>query len=145
MAHHSRDSRQRTVGGATMTTGKGIAAARARIETAFRALHSDCRDREQVQADLQLRTSLAEVPNANEQPDEQPTKPETEEEAADTPQVESSFHLKSKALTSAALRSPHVSKHAPRRGNVTGGWAIDVPTEDLNTLIAQALKQLEGK
>ena len=107
-----------------MTNGRGIAAARARIEAAFRDLHNDCRDKEQVEADRELHTAL------------QPA-----EEVA--PVIEISHieksERKAQAYVSAAL------KQTPRRSNVTQTWVVETPAEDAGTLIEQALRRLEGK
>jgi hypothetical protein len=114
-----------------MTNGKGIAAARARIEGAFRNLHNDCRNKEQVTADRELHTAL------------QPA-----EEVA--PVIEISHieksERKAQAYVSAALRSPQVRKHTPCRGNVGHAWEIESPAENADTLIEQALRQAgEGR
>jgi hypothetical protein len=42
-----------------MTKGTGLQAVGARIAAAFHVLHNDCRDREQMQADLQMAEEIA--------------------------------------------------------------------------------------
>jgi len=113
-----------------VANGKGIAAARARIEAAFRNLHNDCRDKEQVTADREFHAAL--------QPSEE-VPPVTE-----TSHIEKS-ERKAQAYVSAALRSPQIKKHTPCPGNVGLAWEIESPAEDVTTLIAQALRQFEGK
>jgi hypothetical protein len=107
-----------------VASGKGIAAARARIEAAFRNLHNDCRNKEQVTADREFHTAL------------QPA-----EEVA--PVIEISHieksERKAQAYVSAAL------KQTPRRSNINQTWVVETPAEDSATLIEQALRRLEGK
>jgi hypothetical protein len=152
-----------------MTNGKGISAARARIEAAFRALHSDCRDREQVQADSQLRTSLAGEPNQQEQSvlletecvgqriraefervhtdlAQDMAKPARVEKSSltKTEQQEREFHVRSKYLCHAALRSVHIhSRVLPR--DLHQCYVVEVPTETASELFVAALRRLEGK
>ena len=116
-----------------MTTGKGIAAARARIEAAFRALHGDCRDKVQVADDQELRKQI-EIPIASQEA--VPATPVIE------PDHQQGTKARATALVNAALRSPLVPKQAPRRGNVHGAWLVEAPTEDVETLFRQALHQL---
>ncbi len=113
-----------------MTNGKGIAAARARIEAAFRALHNDCRDKEQVEADREFHAAI--------QPAEEVVS------VVETPHIERS-ERKARVYVSAALRSPYVAKQAPPRSNINQTWVVETPVEDAGTLISQALRQLEGK
>jgi hypothetical protein len=127
--HHSRDSRQRTFGGAPWLTAKASLPL-ARIEAAFRRLHNDCRDKEQVTADREFHAAL------------QP--------AQEVASVIESCHVekserKAQAYVSAALRVPQITKHTPCRANVGHTWEIESPAETATTLIAQALRQLEGK
>jgi hypothetical protein len=113
-----------------VANGKGIAAARARIEAAFRPLHNDCRDREQLTADRELHTAL------------QPA--EDVAPVIETSHIEKS-ERKAQAYVSAALRSSHVAKQTPRRSNINQTWVVETPAEDAGTLIAEALRYLEGK
>jgi hypothetical protein len=113
-----------------MTEGKGIAAARARIEAAFRPLHKDCRDKEQFEADREFHAAI--------QPAEEVV------HAVETAHIEMS-ERKAQVYVSAALRSPHVVKQTPFRSNINQTWEVETPTEDAATLIAQALRHLEGK
>jgi hypothetical protein len=113
-----------------MTNGKGIAAARARIEAAFRNLHNDCRDKEQVTADREFHAAL------------QPA-----EEVASVTEIShiEKSERKAQAYVCAALRSPHVAKQTPCRSNVNHTWVVETPAEDARTLIAEALHQLGDK
>ncbi len=113
-----------------MANGKGIAAARARIEAAFRNLHNDCRNKEQVTADREFHAALQPVEEVS--------------PVIETCHIERS-ERKAQAYVSAALRSPQIRKHTPCRGNVGHSREIEIPTEDAATLIAQALRRLEGK
>ena len=120
---------------------KGLAAVQERIRKSFLEVHNDQRTREQRQADEEMLASI-------------------QTDSAQSPQVETEVHslieqsniLKSNATeqranayVSAALRSPQIRKHTPCRGNVGHAWEIEIPTEDIPTLIAQALRQIGGK
>jgi hypothetical protein len=112
-----------------VVNGKGVAAVRASIEAAFRTLHNDCRDKEQVTADREFHTAL---------------QPEEVAPVIETCHIEKS-ERKAQAYVSAALRSPYVAKQTPSRSNINQNWLVETPAEDAATLIAQALRQLEGK
>ena len=107
-----------------MANGKGLAAARARIEAAFRTLHNDCRNKEQVTADREFLAAL--------QPAEEVAP------VIETSHIEKS-ERKAQAYVSAAL------KQTPRRSNINQTWVVETPAEDAGTLIAEALRQLGDK
>ena len=116
--------------------GLGFQAVREKIEQAFRSVHNDQRTREERKADEELRVAVS--------GDEES---QTDREILAT--LESSHvsreNMKKRvdAYVSAALRSPEVVKHTPRRNNVGNAWLIEVPSEDADTLIAQAMRQTE--
>jgi hypothetical protein len=117
-----------------MTTGKGIAAARARIEAAFRALHGDCRHKAQVADDNELRKQI-QIEPAPDAPSDAPATSVIE------PDQQQRTEMLAAALVNAALRSPLVPKQTPRRGNVDGAWLVEAPTEDAEMLFQRALRQ----
>jgi hypothetical protein len=147
MAHHSRDSIQRTFGGAPMTTGKGIAAARERIAAAFRALHYDQRTREERQADEQLRATIQSEP-------ENPSDPnivvcETEPQREYTEEKAQAFLIKGESLTQAALHSQVIRQHPTRKSTLVHkafyAGDLDRPGLSADDLITEAMRHYEPR
>ncbi len=110
--------------------GNGIAAARARIEAAFRTLHNDCRDRSQVQADRVLREAL---------------KPEDLAESNIQVQAAAAtFHSKAKTLVeAAALRLPPTRRSSLRH---RAFWVGDINRQpSYEATVEAALRSLQKK
>lgn len=123
-----------------MTNGKGIEAVRARIEAAFRTLHNDCRDKEQVEADRELHAAI--------QPAERDEVPHSvnEVETTDMEHHERVLRVRSKYLYRAALRGPHASSHKTLPRGIHQCFEVNAPAEPAEELFRQGLKKLlEGE
>ena len=120
---------------------KGLAAVQERIRKSFLEVHNDQRTREQRQADEEMLASIQTEPSPLPQ-----TKTEVDSLIERSNILKNSAtEQRANAYVSAALRSPQIRKHTPCRGNVGHSREIEIPTEDAATLIAQALRRLEGK
>ena len=122
-----------------MTKG-GLAAVRERIRQAFvNQVHGDVRDEVQVRASREMLAAITEPPAQVEQ--NNPLKTEN----VDAEHDEHAFHVRSKYLSHAALRSVHINSHRVLPPGVHRCYVVEVPTESANELFEQALRQLEGK
>jgi hypothetical protein len=121
-------------------TKNGLAAVRERIRQAFvNQVHGDVRDEEQVRASREMLAATAEPPAQVEQ--NNPLKTEN----VDAEHEERAFHVRSKYLSHAALRSIHINSHRLLPRGVHQCYVVEAPTETVAELFAQALRQLEGK
>ena len=147
----------------------GLAAVRERIRQAFvDQVHGDVRDEEQVRASREM---LAEIEKPEGSPINAIRKHVAEQfdKARQTPQPitelpeqgdqnsllntkilygeheERTFHVRSKYLSHAALRSVHIHSHRVLRRDLRECYLVETPTESATELFAQALRQLEDK
>ena len=150
-------------------TKNGLAAVRERIRQAFvNQVHGDVRDEAQVRASREM---LAEIEKPEGSPidairkhvGEQFDKARQTAQAITEPpaQVEQNnplktenvyaehderaFHVRSKYLSHAALRSVHINSHRVLPRGVHQCYVVEAPTESANELFEQALRQMEGK
>jgi len=100
--------------------GEGLIAVRKRIEAAFQTVHGDHRDREQLQADHELRVSL-------------------EADVVDVLEDESGKNVRRRveAYCLSALRNPTIARNSSRRSNIGGAWLIEEPKESAIELLRQ--------
>jgi len=110
--------------------GTGIASALEHIRKSFLGIHGDQRDREQLDASLQLEVELGEMQVATV---ERSALNKTEKTADE--------------LIQSAMRCPSIKKCIVRRTNVHHAWHVgDLNQQaDLPALYAQALRSLENK
>jgi hypothetical protein len=150
-------------------TKNGLAAVRERIRQAFvTQVHGDVRDEVQVRASREM---LAEIEKPVGRPIEAIRKHVAEEfdKARQTPQPmteppaqveqnnpvnteneyaehdERAFHVRSKCLSHAALRSVHITSHRILRRGVHQCHEVTAPVETAEELFRQALRHLEEK
>jgi len=121
-----------------MTHGKGIAATRARIEAAFSTLHNDHRDREQRQADEELRASLT----ASAEVDESQTPSVSEKANLDTVEKVERRERIAAIYVKAAMKSAHIKNQRTLKRGIHACWIVEAPEQDAATLIAEAMKRL---
>lgn len=119
-------------------TGAGVAAVRERIRQSFLAIHNDQRDREQRQADEEMLAAIQSETTAETKPGE-----ETVEVVGTVEPARLSVEERANVYVKAALRAPHIVKHAVRRTNVHGAYVIEEVKEDWQTLCDEALRSLE--
>jgi hypothetical protein len=147
-------------------TGAGLAVIRERIRKSFLEVHHDQRTREQREADEELLESLARRKSGteavreriqeafrqihtdlsgreDEEQQQQDTLTPIDENATSIPSGTTEKRVS--ACISAALRSPHISKHLPLRSDVHRCYIVEEPSESADTLITQALRHLESK
>ena len=124
-------------------TKNGLAAVRERIRQAFvNQVHGDVRDEAQVRASREmLADNRKPKPPATAVEQNNPLKTEN----VDAEHEERAFHVRSKYLSHAALRSVHINSHRVLPRGVHQCFVVEAPTESANELFEQALRQLEGK
>ena len=121
-------------------TKNGLAAVRERIRQAFvNQVHGDVRDEAQVRASREMLAAITEPPAQVEQNDP------LEVEKVDAEHDERAFHVRSKYLSHAALRSVHISSHRILRRGVHQCHEVTAPVETAEELFRQALRHLEEK
>jgi hypothetical protein len=150
-------------------TKNGLAAVRERIRQAFvNQVHGDVRDEAQVRASREM---LAEIEKPEGSPIDairkhvaeqfdnarQTAQPITEPPAhveQNNPlkkknsygeHDERAFHVRSKYLSHASLRSVHINSHRVLPRGVHQCHVVEAPTESASELFEQALRQMEGK
>ena len=121
-------------------TKNGLAAVRERIRQAFvNQVHGDVRDEVQVRASREMLAAITEPPAQMEQ--DKPLKTEN----VDAEHEERAFHVRSKYLSHAALRSVHINSHRVLPRGVHHCYVVEAPSESADELFEQALRQLGGK
>ena len=150
-------------------TKNGLAAVRERIRQAFvTQVHGDVRDEAQVRASREMlaeiekpegtpidaiRKHVAEQFNKARQTPQPITEPPAQAEQnnplktenVDAEDEERAFHVRSKYLSHAALRSVQFHSHAALRRGVHQCHEVTAPLETAEELFRQALRHLEEK
>jgi hypothetical protein len=146
-------------------TGAGLAAVRERIRNSFLEVHHDQRTREQREAGEEMLASIAPPKSGTEvvreriqeafrqiHTDLSSREVEVEQQEVIAPVDENTTGMpdgttekRVNACISVALRSPHIAKHLPLRSDIHRCYVVEEPSESADTLITQALRQLEGK
>lgn len=151
-----------------MTKGTGVQAVRELIAARFKDIHGDVRDEVQVRASREM---LAEIEKPEGTPIDairkhvaeqfdkvrQTAQPITERPAQaeqnnqfKTENVyaeheERAFYVRSKYLSHAALRSPHIRSDRTLPRGVHQCYVVEAPTESAAELFEQALRQLKDR
>jgi hypothetical protein len=150
-------------------TKNGLAAVRERIRQAFvTQVHGDVRDEAQVRASREMiaeiekpegspidaiRKHVAEQFDNARQTAQPITEPPAQAEQNKPLKTENvyaehdgrAFHVRSKYLSHAALRSVHINSHRVLPRGVNQCYVVEAPTESASELFEQALRQMEGK
>lgn len=150
-------------------TKNGLAAVRECIRQAFvTQVHGDVRDEEQVRASREMLAEIEKpvgrpieairkhvteqfdkarqtVQPINERPAQAEENTTLKTENAYAEHEERAFHVRSKHLSHAALRSVHINSHQVLPRGVHQCYEVEAPIESANELFEQALRQLGGK
>jgi len=120
-------------------TKNGLAAVRELIAARFIEVHGDVRDKEQLRASREMIAAITEPAAQVEQNNP------LNAEKVDAEHNERAFHIRSKYLSHAALRSVHISSHRILRRGVHQCHEVTAPVETAEELFRQALRHLEEK